>query len=74
MSTSLIRVGTPVTVPQWGNLTATVVADHGSEVTLSNGERIYKAKCFPVRGTVSSVRAANAARKERADKIGRGRR
>lgn len=41
-----IKVGSPVTVPSWPNSgELTVVQDHGNEVTLSNGERIYKAKC-----------------------------
>ena len=41
-----IRKGDPVTVPSWPNSgKLTVTEDHGNEVTLSNGERIYKAKC-----------------------------
>ena len=40
---SSIKVGATVTVPSWGPEEFQVRADHGHEVTLSSGERVYKA-------------------------------
>ena len=63
---SMISVGTVVTVPSWPNSgDLTVKTDHGNEVTLSNGERIYKAKC------VINIRATVENKRRMADKIGK---
>ncbi len=52
---SQIKVGYSVTVPEWrGTGVLTVTEDHGNEVTLSNGMRIYKAKCVPIWGANKS--------------------
>ncbi len=59
-----ITNGSVVSVPSWPNSgDLTVKQDHGNEVTLSNGERIYKAKC------VLNLRATISNKKERANKI-----
>lgn len=48
MKSSQISVGWVVSVPSWPRTgDFTVTKDHVNEVTLSNGERIYKAKCLP---------------------------
>lgn len=56
-----IKLNSVVTVPSWPNSgKLTVKQDHGNEVTLSNGERIYKAKCvIDVRESVKNRRLAS---------------
>jgi hypothetical protein len=58
-----------VRAPSFGAGVFTVREDHGAEVVLSNGERIYKAKCTPCGG----VKDRLAARLAQSEKIGRGR-
>lgn len=55
-----IKVNSVVTVPSWPNSGKLIVKkDHGNEVTLSNGERIYKAKCvLDIRETVKNRESA----------------
>lgn len=66
-----ITKGLSVKVPSWGGKEIFVITqDHGNEVTLSNGERIYKAKCVPANGVQSILDASKNRRKE-AEKIGR---
>lgn len=61
---SLIMIGSVVSVPAWPDSGKLIVKkDHGNEVTLSNGERIYKAKC------VIDIRATAAHRQDLANKI-----